>query len=141
LPAVDAHIDAEGKPGLHPNVHQADFGVLIVMVQMSALGRLHDQAQAFGLTIAADPKGKTGFHTAQQCDSSCLNWFLGQQLLNERFFTELRTWQINLGPAHLLETLIGQFFNPIADALGEALEVLDQHFAVVQIHLRSFRTK
>jgi len=107
LATVDAYIDAKGKPALHPNVHQANFGVLIVVVQMRALGRLHDQAQGFGLAIAPDPKRKTAFHSAQQCDGSFLDCFFGHQLRNEPFLTDLRTWQLNLGPSQLLETLVG----------------------------------
>jgi hypothetical protein len=52
----DADVHAEGKPSLHPDIHQPDFGVLIIMVEVGAFGGLHHQVHHFSLVIASDAK-------------------------------------------------------------------------------------
>jgi hypothetical protein len=38
LAAIEANVDAEGKPGLHPHMELTKLGVLIVMIEVGALG-------------------------------------------------------------------------------------------------------
>jgi hypothetical protein len=73
LPAVEADLDGERKPGLDAGVHEAGHRVDLVMIQMQALAVTWDQLQAFGLGVAHDLIPQAGFDSGEDADQSLLD--------------------------------------------------------------------
>jgi hypothetical protein len=56
LAAIEANVEAEGKPGLDPYIQLTKLGVLVVMIEVGALGMFQHQSQLLGLTIPSQLK-------------------------------------------------------------------------------------
>jgi transposase len=65
MPAIEANIDLEGKPGLQTHVHEAELGMLEIEIKMAALARLNLHFNMFGLGVSHDLKGNAGFNAVK----------------------------------------------------------------------------
>src|SRR5678816_1277136 len=62
LATVEPDLDLEREPGLYSDVHEAEHGMLEVVVQVQALALLHLQLELLGFAVAMQPEAEHRFN-------------------------------------------------------------------------------
>ena len=125
--AVEADVDAEGEPGLHAGVHEAEDRVQVVVVQVQAGPRPVAQFQAAGGAVALDAEGHTRFDRLEDADQSPGDAVALRDLPGDLLLAELAGVEVTdlatqfLGVAERgADELVGRL-------LAEGAEVLEGH--------------
>ncbi len=99
VPSVETKVHGEGKPGLHPDVTQAQFCVQEVVVEVITSAGLQHQVDVFGLAVAAPGVGGAVFRRAEEGDQAGSDAVLAGDLASEGLFANLAAGQIAEGAA------------------------------------------
>ena len=70
LPAVEAHLNGQGKPGLDPGVHETELGMKKIVIEVETLAAMRLDQEPFGLPVAVHLEGLTGLDAAQDADQT-----------------------------------------------------------------------
>jgi hypothetical protein len=126
-------MDEKWEPGLQSQMHQPPLGVLDVKVQVQTLARDQVQFQQFGLAISVDSIGPARFHAPKDGHQALLNAVLADNLLRLLLFGGLRAGQVDVGAPQSFGLLLRVLTDLGGQSGSELLEVLEQHFGLVQV--------
>jgi hypothetical protein len=131
MPAVEAKIDLEGKPGLQTQVHEAKLGMLEIEIKMAALARLDLHFNVFGLGVSDDLKGCAGFDAVKNGDQSIGDFIAGGQLPDQILLASLAGGDEKKRPSGFLGQRPGLVFDRFGGAL-KGVQVRLHHLWAVQ---------
>jgi hypothetical protein len=115
LVAVEADVDREGEPGLQADMHEAEDGVDLVVVQVQALAWAVDDLEFLGGAVAVNLEGHALFDAAQDPDGS-----LGDAIaLGDGAGLVLETEVVGVDVADLASELLGLEQGGLLEALGD----------------------
>ena len=135
-PAVDADHHLKRKPGLQPQVHQPELGVLKIEIVVQALARFQLEVELMRGVIAADEIGQARFHAIEDPDQTLGDAVTRGELTRQGVLPLGRRVQI----AHRPPTAPGKSVRGIPHAVAQRrsvpTEVFEQHprFAQVAKH-------
>jgi len=99
LPAVEAHLDGQGKPGLQPGAHKTELGMKEIVIEVQTLAAMRPDLEPLGFPVPVNLKGLTGLDTGKDTDQPVCKVIPGGYFSSQVFFANLTGSQISDGAA------------------------------------------
>ena len=133
MPAIEAKIYGEGKPGLQPQMQQSQFFVQEIKVVVQAFARLQPQHEFLLRALAAHEVSQARLDHAPDADQSADQSVAPDLVAGQQFLALGTAVQIKQRPARALGQLLSGEAHAFGPSAGEGRKVLEQDAHTTQV--------
>src|SRR6266540_166793 len=136
--SIETNLDGQGQPALQPHMHETEFRMLIIKIEVRALANFSNQFQPLSLIVPADAKRGAGFDTLQHTYQPLLDAISLHDLLCQLLLGLLCRRHIDKRSAFLLRYCLGMGLYLAREFQTEFAKILQQHALTTKKPIQAF---